>query len=215
MVARKALTRPLLAAAALAAAAALGAAVYATGGGESNDTAAACANAATVAAALDPLATGEVAAFQVATRPQLLSDLAYTDAEGRPVTLAGLEGKIALVNIWATWCAPCRREMPALDRLQAELGGEEFQVVPISIDTGDPARPREFLDSIGIKHLPLYTDPSTEVFGELKSRSLALGLPVTIILDRNGCHLGHMNGPAEWDAPEGRALIEAAVAESA
>ncbi len=116
-----------------------------------------------------------------------------------------------LVDFWATWCAPCRAEMPALDRLQGALGGAGFEVVPVSIDATGPERPAEFLKGIGVARLPLYTDRSTEIFHEVKKRSLALGLPVSILVGRNGCHLGHMNAPAEWDSPEGQALIRAAV----
>ena len=196
----------------IAVAAALFAAVYLTLDGERNGAGdAACAAALPAAEALDPLAGGEVAAFQAATESQQLSDLAFNDAAGKPTTLAAFEGKVALLNLWATWCAPCRREMPALDRLQAALGGDDFAVVPVSVDTADPARPAEFLDSIGIQNLPLYTDRSTEIFAALKRRGLALGLPVTVLIDRNGCHLGHMNGPAEWDSAEGVRLIEAAI----
>lgn len=101
--------------------------------------------------------------------------------------------------------------MPALDRLQAQAGGADFAVVPVSIDTGGPDKPRAFLQSIATENLPLYTDPSTDIFNDLKKRSLAIGLPVTALLDRNGCLLGHMNGPAEWDSEEGVRLIEAAL----
>ncbi len=196
----------------IAVAAALVAAIYLTLDGEGNGAGeAACAAARPAAAALDPLIGGEVAAFVAAETPQKLSDLGFLGAAGEPMTLADFSGKVALVNLWATWCAPCRREMPALDRLQAALGGADFSVVPVSIDTGDPARPAAFLESIGIEHLPLYTDRSTEIFQALKSRGLALGLPVTVLVGRDGCHLGHMNGPAEWDSPDGRRLIEAAV----
>ena len=173
--------------------------------------AAACSGAASAAQKLDPLVGGEVAAFQIARTPQKLDELAFTAPNGRPTTLASYSGKVTLLNLWATWCAPCRQEMPALDRLQAALGGDDFTVVPVSIDTAGPERPAQFLQSVGNKNLPLNVDPSTKIFEELKSRSLALGLPVTILLDRNGCHLGHMNGPAEWDSPEGRRLIEAAI----
>ena len=86
--------------------------------------------------------------------------------------------------------------------------------MPVSIDTGDPERPAAFLESIGVKNLPLYTDRTTEIFEELKTRGLALGLPVTLLLDRNGCRLGHINGPAEWDSEDGRRLIEAAIEEA-
>jgi thiol-disulfide isomerase/thioredoxin len=175
------------------------------------DGASACAAASPAAQALEPLVGGEVAAFQMARTPQDLSGLAFAGADGKPTTLAAFAGKVTLVNLWATWCAPCRREMPALDRLQAALGGQDFAVVPVSIDTGDPSRPAEFLSGIGVKNLPLYTDRSTAIFEEVKSRSLALGLPVTILVDRRGCHLGHINGPAEWDSPEAQRLIEAAV----
>ena len=95
--------------------------------------------------------------------------------------------------------------------VQAALGGDDFSVVPISIDIGDPGRPADFLDSIGVKNLPLYTDRTTEIFESLKRRGLAVGLPVTVLLDRNGCSLGHINGPAEWDSEDGRKLIEAAI----
>ena len=197
--------------AALAGGAAVVAALYVTLEAQGNGASAACAEARPRAQALDPRATGEVAAFQIAAAPADLSALAFTGAAGEPATIESFSGKVTLLNLWATWCAPCRREMPALDRLHAAMGGDDFQVVPVSIDTGEPERPRAFLDSIGVKNLPLYTDRSTQIFDDLKGRSLALGLPVTVLIDRDGCHLGHMNGPAEWDSEEGRRLIEAAI----
>ncbi len=200
--------------AALAGAVALAAALYVTAGAGGNGAEAACAPARSQAQALDPVVGGHVAAFQVAKAPEKLSDLAFSGADGEPMTLADFQGKVTLLNLWATWCAPCRLEMPALDRLQGALGGDDFAVVPVSIDTGGPERPTAFLESIGIENLPLYTDRSTEIFSALKTRSLALGLPVTVLLDRNGCRLGHMNGPAEWDSEEGRRLIQAAIAGS-
>jgi thiol-disulfide isomerase/thioredoxin len=196
--------------------AALAAVVYLTPGEGGNAGAdAACAAAPGAAAALDPLIGGEIAAFQLAREPRRHADLAFVDADGTPTSIAAFGGKVTLVNLWATWCAPCRAEMPALDRLQGALGGEKFAVVPVSIDTGDPARPAAFLKEIGVENLPLYTDRTTEIFQELKQRGLAIGLPVTLLLDENGCGLGHMNGPAEWDSAEGRALIEAAIAGAA
>lgn len=204
---------------ALAAAAALAlvAAIYGTLAGQRNGGAgadsSACADARAQAAQLAPLAGGEVAAFQVASAAEKLPPLSFVGADGKPMTLADFGGKVTLLNLWATWCTPCRREMPALDRLQAALGGKDFAVVPISIDTGGPERPAAFLASVGVKTLPLYTDATTKVFEALKTHSLALGLPVTVLLDRKGCQLGHMNGPAEWDSAEGRKLIEAAIRE--
>jgi thiol-disulfide isomerase/thioredoxin len=199
-------------AAAVAVAAVLAGGVYVTLGGQGNGgVAPECRAAASQAAALDPLIGGEVAAFRVAERPQKLSDLAFTGADGAPKTLADFTGKVALVNLWATWCVPCRQEMPALDRLEQAFGGQDFAVVPVSIDIGDPGRPAAFLSSIGVKSLPLYTDRTTKIFEALKARGLAVGLPVTLLLDRNGCSLGHINGPAEWDSKEGQKLIEAAI----
>lgn len=198
---------------AAAAVVAVVAGIYVTLGDQGNGGGDAfCAAAAPRAAALDPFAHGEVAAFQIAKEPEKLSDLAFIDADGEPTTLAAFEGRVALVNLWATWCGPCRREMPALDRLETALGGKDFSVVPISIDTGERDRAAQFLESIGVENLPLYTDPSTKIFEALKIRGLAIGLPVTVLIDRDGCRLGHMNGPAEWDSEDAQKLIEAATA---
>lgn len=207
------MTRPLVLLGVGAAAAVLVAVgLYGIGGrpGNAGDKAV-CADIA-AAEALDPLVGGEIAAFQVAERGEYLGDLAFTGSDGAPTTLADFAGRVVLVNLWATWCAPCRREMPALDRLAASAGGEDFALVPVSIDTGGPDKPRAFLASLGTENLPLYVDPTTEIFRETQRRGLALGLPVTMLLDRQGCLLGRINGPAEWDSPEARALIEAAVA---
>jgi thiol-disulfide isomerase/thioredoxin len=196
----------------VAIAAALFTTVYlALGGNGNGGDAGTCRPDETLRAALDPLVKGEVAALQLAREPQDLSGLAFTDADGQPATLAAFRGKVVLVNLWATWCAPCRQEMPALDRLQAAEGGDDFTVVPVSIDTGERARAAQFLDSVGVNNLPLYTDPTTEIFGAVKQRGLALGLPVTLLVGRDGCHIGHMNGPAEWDSDDGRAVVRAAV----
>jgi thiol-disulfide isomerase/thioredoxin len=186
--------------------------IYVTLAGQGNGVVAVeCVAAKADAAALDPLVGGEVAAFQIAREPEKLSELSFISADGKPITLAAFGGKVALVNLWATWCGPCRQEMPALDRLQAALGGDDFAVVPISIDIGDPDRPKAFLEQVGVKNLPLYTDRTTKIFEDVKARGLAIGLPVTFLLDRNGCRLGHINGPAEWDSEDAKRLIEAAI----
>lgn len=195
----------------IAGAALLAAGIYVTLDARRNVAgAAACADSAVTAQALDPLVGGAVAAFQIARAPQKLDALSFAGPDGRPTTLAAFSGKVALLNLWATWCKPCREEMPALDRLQAALGGDDFTVVPVSIDTGGAQRPAQFLESVGVRNLPLNIDSSTEIFQDLKSRGLAIGLPVTVLVDRNGCHLGHMNGPAAWDSEDGRKLIDAA-----
>jgi thiol-disulfide isomerase/thioredoxin len=122
----------------------------------------------------------------------------FSDADGRLRSLAGFKGKIVLLNLWATWCVPCRKEMPALDRLQASLGGPDFEVVPLSIDRGAIATIRKFYDEIGIRHLGMYADAS----GQSTRWTRAMGLPATLVVDRAGREIGLVVGPAEWDSPE-------------
>jgi thiol-disulfide isomerase/thioredoxin len=204
---------PVLIGAALAGIVAGAVAVYVMVSGERNGDVAAdagCEAAVAAAGRAAPLAKGEVAAFRVATEPQSLADLAFTDPAGKPVTLASLGGKVALVNIWATWCVPCREEMPTLDRLEAEMGGDGFSVVPVNIDLNATDRAKAFLDEIGVANLPFYSDPSGKLFRDLKRRGLAIGLPTTILVDGEGCRIGILEGPAEWDSDDARALLKAA-----
>lgn len=198
--------------AAVAALGVLGVALYGIGGPDGNNEARACVAGVETAKTLVPLATGAVAAFQLTRKPADLSQIAYTNADGAATTIGASVGRVRLVNLWATWCAPCRREMPALDRLQGELGGEDFAVLPINIDVGDAGKPRAFLEAIKTKNLALNTDPDMATFEAMKKRGLALGLPVTALIDRQGCLIGHMNGPAEWDSDDAKALIKAAIA---
>jgi thiol-disulfide isomerase/thioredoxin len=163
--------------------------------------------ARTVAAA----ATGEVAAMLPADPPQSLKTLAFNAPDGQAMTLADRAGKTLLVNLWATWCAPCRAEMPALDALQKELGSEKFEVVAVNVDTGDDAKPKKFLADIGVEALGYYRDNTMAAFEELKTRGLALGLPVTLLVDGEGCLLAHMNGPAEWSSDDAKKLIGVAL----
>jgi thiol-disulfide isomerase/thioredoxin len=202
----------VLAGAALAGVVAGAVAVYVMVSGERNGNVADAGCEAAVAAAerAAPLAKGEVAAFRVATEPQNLAGLAFIDPEGKPVMLAGLGGKVSLVNIWATWCVPCRAEMPTLDRLQAEMGGDQFAVVAVNIDLNATERAKAFLEEIGVAHLPFYSDPSGKLFQDLKRRGLAIGLPTTILVDGKGCRIGVLEGPAEWDSDDAKALIKAA-----
>ncbi len=200
--------------AAVAAAGMLGVALYGIGGPDGNGGAQACTAGVETATAIEALAGGDIAAFQMARKPADLSPIAYTDADGAATTIGDKRGQVRLVNLWATWCAPCRREMPALDRLQAELGGDSFAVLPINIDTAEADKPRAFLASIKTQNLALNTDPDMASFEAMKKRGLALGLPVTALIDRQGCLIGHMNGPAEWDSDDAKALIKAASAQT-
>jgi thiol-disulfide isomerase/thioredoxin len=192
------------------------AAVYGIGGllrnGSQAGTDPACKGAVERAAKLAPLARGEVAAFSAATQPKRLPPLSFTNGQGKAVTLADFRGRIALVNLWATWCVPCRKEMPALDSLEGKLGGPDFSVVAINLDTGERAKPRKFLAEIGVTHLAYFEDPTTNVFQDLKRYGRAIiGLPATVLVDRDGCELGEIPGPAEWASDDALALLKAAV----
>lgn len=152
-------------------------------------------------------AVGPVANFTPQTGRVLAPDVVFLDGEGAQRTLAEWRGRVVLVNLWATWCVPCREEMPALDRLQIALGGPDFEVVAISVDRGDGVRPRAFLDEIGVERLALYNDPA----GRLSVQFGAFGLPTSILLGREGEILGQLVGPAEWDASAAQMLIRAAM----
>ena len=202
----------LLAVAAVAGLIAGTVAVYVRGSGNSNAGAAGCDLTLAAAERAAPLARGEVAAFRVASTPESFADLAFTAPDGKPMTLADFSGKSVLLNLWATWCVPCREEMPALDRLQAELGSEEFAVVAVNVDVRNEERARAFLEDIGVVNLAFYSDPTLATFNELKRRGRALGLPATILVDRDGCAIGSIEGPAVWDSEDAKSLIRAAIA---
>jgi thiol-disulfide isomerase/thioredoxin len=193
-------------------------ALYVMGGPDGNMAAAtgeetACSAKAEKAAALEPAIRGEVAAMLPADAPQSLADLSFNGPEGEALTVADFSGKTLLINLWATWCAPCRNEMPALDALQREMGSEDFEVVAVNIDRGDDTKPKAFLEETGIQSLAYYRDSTTGIFNALKARGLALGLPVTLLVDEEGCLLAHMNGPAEWASDDAKKLIQAALNE--
>lgn len=170
-----------------------------------------CAPAAAALARLGPLAKGEVAAFQVASSPQPAPVLAFDDPQGRRTTLADFRGRTVLLNLWATWCEPCRREMPALDRLQGELGGPKFEVVAVNIDTRNVDKPKAWLAEAGVTRLAYYSDREAKVFQDLRRAGQAEGMPTTLLIDARGCRLGTMAGPAEWSSPDGLALVRAAL----
>jgi thiol-disulfide isomerase/thioredoxin len=186
--------------------------VYGMGRWRSNPAAAACAPAVAAASRIAPLAHGEIAALAVARAPFRVPDLAFKDAQGRERKLSDWRGRTVLLNLWATWCAPCRKEMPALEALQAALGSDKFEVVTINIDTRDPEKPLAFLKDAGVARLAYFSDPSAKVFQELKMAGKAFGMPTTLIVDPNGCEIGEMAGPAEWASADGVKLVSAAIA---
>ncbi len=175
------------------------------------------AKAATCKAAVDlaqkvaPLARGEVAAVNIAKSPLKVPDLAFQDASGKPLTLADWRGRTVLLNLWATWCVPCRKEMPSLDALQQRLGGPSFEVVTVNIDTRDLEKPKAWLKEVGISKLAYYADPAAKTFQDLKAVGRAFGMPTTLLIDPNGCEIGTIAGPAEWASDDAIKLIEAAL----
>lgn len=154
------------------------------------------------------LATGALAAFLVHREPKPIAPLNFTSGTGEVKSLADWSGKVVLVNLWATWCAPCRKEMPDLAKLQQQLGGPDFEVVAISVDRKGAEASAAFLKEAGADQLGLYVDPSSKVLSDLQ----ALGLPATVLLDRRGQELGRLLGPADWASVDAVNLIKAAMA---
>jgi thiol-disulfide isomerase/thioredoxin len=170
-----------------------------------------CHPAVALSSKIAPLAHGEVAALTMATAPLKLPDLAFEDADGKPKKLSDWHGRTVLVNLWATWCVPCRKEMPALDALQKKLGGPNFQVVAVNIDTRDPEKPKNFLKDANLTGLGYFSDPKAKAFQDLKSIGRALGMPTSVLIDGQGCEIATIAGPAEWDSDDAVKLIAAAI----
>jgi thiol-disulfide isomerase/thioredoxin len=189
------------------------AAVYGFGSLKHNAVAgdSACAGAVDLARKLEPLAHGEVAALTMATAPLKLPDLAFEDGDGKPRKLSEWRGRTVLVNLWATWCVPCRKEMPALDSLQTKLGGPKFEVVAINIDTRDPEKPKNFLKEARLTQIGNFSDQKAKVFQDLKAVGRALGMPTSVLVDGQGCEIATIAGPAEWASDDAVKLISAAV----
>jgi len=133
----------------------------------------------------------------------------FVDGAGRDLTLADFRGRVVLLNVWATWCGPCRAEMPTLDRLQAQLGGDDFHVLPLSIDKAGLGPVRRFYDEIGIRHLGMYLAEDIRAMMAFA----VIGLPTTLLIDRQGRERGRLTGPAEWDSPETITQIQTIIAE--
>ncbi|PTW63447.1 thiol-disulfide isomerase/thioredoxin [Breoghania corrubedonensis] len=190
------------------------AAIYGIGLPDGNSSrTGACAASLKTAADIKPLATGEVAAFLPTTKALDVSHLAFKSADGKDMTVADFKGKTVLLNLWATWCAPCRKEMPALDRLEGAMGSDRFQVVPVNVDTRGGDRPWNFMKEINVTHLPHYADDTMGIFNEMRSMSRATGLPTTMLVSPEGCEIGTMYGPAEWDSADAQRLLKAAMGE--
>lgn len=144
-------------------------------------------------------------------RARPIADLSFTDGQGRPTSLAAFRGRTVLLNLWATWCTPCRDEMPALDRLQAALGGPGFEVVALSIDDGGLPLVRSFYETLKIRWLKPYLHDGGDATAGLAST----GIPLTLLIDADGREIGRRLGPAAWDDPAMVALLRSRIAGSA
>jgi thiol-disulfide isomerase/thioredoxin len=170
-----------------------------------------CPIQAEAAEAIDVAAVGELAALNGTGEGRGYATMAFKDASGADTSIAAFKGKALLVNFWASWCVPCREEMPALDALATKYNSDAFMVLPINLDIGEGGleKAQAFLDENQFANLPLYADNSFAAFERLKREAVAVGLPATLVLDENGCELAVLQGPAHWDTPDGEAVIEA------
>ena len=167
------------------------------------------ASSKALAAQLEPLAKGEIAALNVATDPREAMPLAFERMDGGKTKVSDFRGKAVLLNLWATWCVPCRAEMPSLDRLEAEAGDKNFEVVAVNVDTARLERRTAFLDGIGVKSLTRYADPSGDAFQTLRKDDKTLGLPVTLLIDKDGCEVGVVAGAVKWDSADALSVVRA------
>lgn len=151
--------------------------------------------------------SGKMAAFVYKSSLEPVPEFPFFDAEKATRTIADKKGKVVLLNLWATWCAPCREEMPSLDRLQKAMGSDKFEVVAVSVDKNGFDSAKKFLDGIGVSSLAYYIDPT----GRAASQVKAIGMPATLLIDREGREIGRLMGPAEWDSADAKRLIEAAL----
>jgi thiol-disulfide isomerase/thioredoxin len=172
-----------------------------------------CPVQAEAAGAIDSVAVGQLAALNGTGEGRGYATMAFRDAEGTPLTIGDFAGRKLLINFWASWCAPCREEMPALDALAARYNSDQFLVLPINLDIGEDGldKARAFLAEGQFQNLPLYADSTFQAFERLKREAVAIGLPATLLVDANGCELAVLQGPAEWDSADGHNVIEALI----
>ncbi|WP_170151620.1 thiol:disulfide interchange protein TlpA [Microvirga subterranea] len=170
-----------------------------------------CAIAKPMADRLKPLAKGELAAVGVSNAPKPPPEISFAGPDGQPRTLSAFKGRTILVNLWATWCVPCRQEMPALDKLQAEFGGSDFEVVAVNVDTRNPDKPKAWLQENGIRNLAYYADPGGKLLQTLQKSGHVVGLPTTFVVDASGCEVALLKGPAEWASPDAFTFVRTAL----
>jgi thiol-disulfide isomerase/thioredoxin len=211
-IARRLILPPVFLGAA-AVAAALWFVLYGMNGGGSKESASSvageCAASVALAPKLAPLARGDIAALAIQASPRPMTALSFVQ-DGRIIDLTAFKGRVILLNLWATWCVPCREEMPALDRLQALAGGESFEVVAVNADTAKLERPKTFWQEAGLKNLTFYADATGKSLSTLQQSGKLVGMPTSFLIGRDGCEIGVLAGPAKWDSADALALIKAA-----
>jgi len=166
------------------------------------------ANAAAADAVdLAALREGDMRGLVIHEDPADVSGATFFDIDETELTLADFAGRHVLLNFWATWCAPCREEMPSLNTLQQELGGADFQVVTLATGRNAPQAIRRFFEEVGVTDLPMYRDPNMTV-----ARQMAVfGLPITVILNPEGQEIARLRGDADWASPEALAFMRALI----
>ena len=153
-------------------------------------------------------ASGNQLELSVFDQPHALPEVRFQDDQGRDLTLGDFRGRVVVLNVWATWCVPCRKEMPTLDRLQARLGGKNFLVVALSLDRKGVEAVRGFYQEVGVENLAIYVDPSGQ-----GSHALAIpGVPTTLLINREGSEVARKLGETQWDSPEMISLVERTIA---
>lgn len=151
----------------------------------------------------EALTVGEMIKLAPAEDAPALPETEFTGRDGNAHSFADYEGKVILVNFWATWCAPCREEMPSLDALQAELGGEDFEVVTIATGRNPPEKIDKFFEETGVENLPVLLDPKQKL-----ARGMGVvGLPVSVLIDREGNEIARLIGDADWSGDEAKEVI--------
>jgi thiol-disulfide isomerase/thioredoxin len=167
------------------------------------------ANAGAAETAIEALRDGDMRKLNIHSEPVAAAGTAFTGEDGSEMTLADYGGKVVVLNFWATWCAPCREEMPTLSALQAAMGGEDFEVVTVATGRNDPVAMEQFFAEIGVDNLPLHRDPQQKLARDMG----VLGLPITVILDREGLEIARLQGDADWSSESAMAIVAAFVAE--
>lgn len=155
----------------------------------------------------NPLSTGAMTTFVFKKTPQPLAEVSFLNADGEQVNLKDWHGKVVLLNLWATWCGPCREEMPMLDRLQKELGSDNFEVVALAVDKAGLEGAGKFFQNINVENLRIFADPTARAGTKLR----AVGMPTTILIDAQGREIGRLVGPADWESDDAKRLIAASL----